>query len=76
MSESSNPTTINATSKHDCGRTDQQTPGQKSKAASPRVAVLLQWKDREMSDDLAELMVCDSKTKADPARNDVDMEDV
>lgn len=67
---------MEATRKHNCGGTNQQTPGQKSKAASPRVTVLLQWKDREMSDDLSKLMVRDSKTKADPARNDVDMEDV
>lgn len=67
---------MEASRKHDWGGTNQQTPGQKIKEASPRVAVLLQWKDREMSDDLSKLIIRNSKTKADPARNDADMEDV
>jgi hypothetical protein len=44
----------------------------KKEAGQP---VLLQWKDREMADDLPKLFVKDSKTKADTGEGDVEMKD-
>lgn len=45
--------------------------------AEARVPVLLQWKDREMADDLSKLMMAGSATprKADTDGGDVEMED-
>jgi hypothetical protein len=37
--------------------------------------VLLQWKDRELADDVSRLFVNDSKAKADTGGGDVEMKD-
>jgi hypothetical protein len=53
----------------------KQTKKQDKLKKEARQPVLLQWKDREMADDISRLFVNDSKAKADTGGGDVEMKD-